>query len=306
MGIRGLAHFLKQRAPAAHTMVTKTATATPERWGIDCSCIMYRARAASLEPVTVLAGLICKLRGLGIEPLVIFDGKPPAVKAATLDERRAHRVAVQKEIDALDPATDEMQITALQRKIPSVSASDKDTLKQMLYASGVLFLIANGEADDLLAALYKKGDISAVVSTDMDMLPRGIGRLILTGSADASTLTCIHLDRILSILSLTYDQFVGACVLMGSDYSARSLNPHQAIQAIHTGRIPSGLLDEASVRTLKGDGVELATLLAPAQAEKWAAGSPPVEPDALAALATTHGWPPGWLVTLQTKLTAPA
>lgn len=304
MGIRGLAHFLKQRAPSTYTMVTKTEI--PERWGIDCSCIMYRARAASLEPVTVLAGLICKLRGLGIEPLVIFDGKPPAVKAATLEERRAHRTAVQKEIDALDPATDEIQIIALQRKIPTVSASDKDILKQMLYASGILFLNAIGEADDLLAALYKKGDITAVVSTDMDMLPRGIGRLILTGSADASTLTCIHLDRILATLRLSYDQFVTACVLMGTDYSARSMNPHQAIQAIQSGRIPAGLLDETSVRTLKGDDVVLSRLMAPTQEEKWIAGSPPVEPEALAALAKMYGWPPGWLFLLQTKLTAPA
>jgi len=300
MGIRGLARFLKQRAPSAYSAVSPIPSL--ERWGIDCSCIMYRARAAALQPVTVLAGLIVKLRALGVEPIVIFDGKPPAVKATALEERRQHRQTIQKEIEELDPTIDLVQITSLQRQIPTVSGTDKDTVKQMLYASGVLFLNALGEADDLLAALYKKGDITAVVSTDMDMLPRGIGRLILTESADASILTCIHLERILSLLSLTYDQFVGACVLMGSDYSARSMNPHQAILAVSTGRAPIDITE--STRCLKGEGVDIKSLLAPAQEEKWKSGAPPTEPEALATLAITLGWPPGWLSTLQTKLTA--
>jgi 5'-3' exonuclease len=302
MGIRGLARFLKQRAPAAYTTVTPLSKA--ERWALDCSCIMYRARAAGLQPVTVLAGLICKLRNIGVELIVIFDGKPPAVKATTLEERRAHRTAIQKEIDSLDPSANEIQITALQRQIPTLSASDKDTVKQLLYAAGVLFLNASGEADDLLAALYKKGDITAVISSDMDMLPRGIGRVILPETADAATLTSVSLDRVLTALSLTYDQFVAACVLMGSDYSERSMNPYQAVTAIQAARSP--LIETESGRQLKGDGVVLSNLLTEAQEEKWAAGAPPVEPEALAALAATHGWPPGWVIILQTKLTAPA
>ena len=304
MGIRGLARFLKQRAPAAYTTVAPASKAGAERWALDCSCIMYRARAAGLQPVTVIASLICKLRGLGVELLVIFDGKPPAVKATTLEERRAHRTAVQKEIDNLDPSGNELQIETLQRQIPTVSAGDKDAVKQLLYAAGVLFLNAAGEADDLLAALYKKGDVSAVISTDMDMLPRGIGRVIIPETADAATLTCVHLDRILRSLSLTYDQFVAACVLMGSDYSERTMNPHQAVLAIQSGRSP--LAETDSSRCLKGVGVALSTLMTGAQEEKRIAGAPPVEPEALATLATAYGWPPGWLATLQTKLTTPA
>jgi len=303
MGIRGLAHYLRQRAPSAYTTVTSVPKA--ERWALDCSCIMYRARAASLQPVTVLASLICKLRTLGVELIVIFDGKPPAVKAATLEERRAHRAAVQKEIDSLDPSTNELQITALQRQIPSVSTSDKDAVKQLLYAAGVLFLNAAGEADDLLAVLYRKGDVTAVISTDMDMLPRGIGRLIIPETADASILTSVDLTHILRSLSLTYDQFVAACILMGSDYSERSMNPQQAVLAIQTGRVSVADADSESFRCLtgKGDGSgSLSALVAPGQQEKWIAGPPPVEPDALAAMATTYGWPPGWI----TKLTTPA
>jgi len=240
-----------------------------------------------------------------VELIVIFDGKPPAVKAATLEERRAHRAAVQKEIDSLDPSTNELQITALQRQIPSVSTSDKDAVKQLLYAAGVLFLNAAGEADDLLAVLYRKGDVTAVISTDMDMLPRGIGRLIIPETADASILTSVDLTHILRSLSLTYDQFVAACILMGSDYSERSMNPQQAVLAIQTGRVSVADADSESFRCLtgKGDGSgSLSALVAPGQQEKWIAGPPPVEPDALAAMATTYGWPPGWI----TKLTTPA
>lgn len=306
MGIRGLEHFIHQRVPAAFTAVT--AAPTVETWAIDCSCIMYRARAASLQPVTVLASLIVKLRGLRVEPLVIFDGRPPSAKAATIELRRAQRTIIQNEIielTELDSSGNEAQITALQRKIPSVSASDKDAVKQLLYAAGVLFLNATGEADDLIAALYKRGDIQAVISTDMDMLPRGIQRLIIPKTSDASTLTCVRLDRILSTLSLTYDQFVAACVLMGSDYSERRMNPHQAVLAVSSSRLGIDL-DSEACRQLKGDHVEWSSLLSPPQEEKRVTGSPPVEPDTLVTMTATYRWPPGWAAILQAKLTTAA
>ena len=298
MGIRGLAKFLKQRAPTAYTTVSPCPKT--ETWAIDCSCIMYRARSASLQPVTVLAALIVKLRSLRVEPVVIFDGRPPEVKTAAIEERRAQRETIQHEIDILDPLTHATEIAALQRKIPSVTASDKDAVKQLLYAAGVLFINASGEADDLIAALYRKGDITAVISTDMDMLPRGIGRLIVPETPDSSILTCIHLNRILSTLSLTYDQFVTACILMGTDYSGRSLNPHQAILAAAR---PTAELESAEAKLLKGEGVEWSSLLSPAQEEKRVAGAPPTEPAVLTTFASTYGWPPGWVTTLQAKLT---
>jgi len=299
MGIHGLAKFLKQRAPTAYTTVTTSPASKIETWAIDCSCIMYRARSASLQPVTVIAALIVKLRALRVEPLVIFDGKPPEVKSAAIEERRAQRESIQKEIEGLNPLTHAGEIAALQRKIPNVTTSDKDAVKQLLYAAGVLFLNASGEADDLLAALYRKGDITAVLSTDMDMLPRGIGRLIVPETPDASILTCIHLDRILSTLSVTYDQFLSACIMMGTDYTGRSLNPHQAILAASR----TAVADSEECRLLKGVGVEWSSLLSPAQEEKRVAGAPPTEPAVLTTFAATHGWPPGWVTSLQAKLT---
>lgn len=301
MGIRGLAKFLKQRAPTAYTTVSPCSKI--EKWAIDCSCVMYRARSASLKPVTVLAALIVKLRSLNVEPVVIFDGRPPEVKTAAIEERRAQRETIQHEIDELDPTTHAGEIAALQRKIPNVTASDKDAVKQLLYAAGVLFINASGEADDLIAALYRKGDITAVLSTDMDMLPRGIGRLIVPETLDASILTCIHLDRILTTLALTYDQFVTACILMGTDYSGRSLNPHQAVlAAVRSTAAP----ESSEALLLKGEGVEWSSLLSPAQEEKRVAGAPPTEPAVLTSFVTTYGWPPGWVTVLQAKLTPDA
>jgi hypothetical protein len=262
---------------------------------------MYRARSASLQPVTVIAALIVKLRSLRVEPVFIFDGRPPEVKTAAIEERRAQRETIQHEIDSLDPTTHAGEIAALQRKIPNVTAGDKDAVKQLLYAAGILFINASGEADDLIAALYRKGDITAVLSTDMDMLPRGIGRLIVPETADASILTCIHLNRILSALTLTYDQFVTACILMGTDYSGRSLNPYQAVLAALR---PSSSSEESpEAKLLKGEGVEWSSLLSPAQEEKRTAGAPATEPAVLTTFASTHGWPPGWVTTLQAKLT---
>ena len=307
MGIRGLTAYLQWKQPprrlawAAHRGQT---------WGIDCSCILYRARANSLSPLTVIASLVARMRAAGIRPIVIFDGRPPASKQTVIDQRRTARIAAQKEMteieEALESTTVEMdraemeiRVSSLKKLAPPVTSSDKDQIKRFLYACGVQFITAAGEADDVLAWLARQGTIQAVVSTDMDMLPRGIPFLIIPETPDAATLSVIHTPSVLQALGLTAEQFAMACVMMGCDYTSpewRTVKPATAVEMVRKGGGPNKLKEAVGI--LLGTGVTWEDLVAEVQRTKWDAGAPPKEPEALLRYVKENEWPLDWYYIL--------
>jgi len=324
MGIRGLGGFIKWKLPHIRKSLKWTAHAR-ERWGVDCSCLLYRARGASLSPTTVIASLLVRLRRFDIEPIFIFDGRPPAVKADVIDQRRTARSAAHKEMAALKIGleNDSLSMTeksdlerrhaALQKKAPTVTGNDKDEIKQLLYAAGVQHITASGEADDVLAFLCRDQTIQAVISTDMDMLARGIPLLIIPETPDATVLTEICLADILTGIGLQYPQFVDACMLMGSDYSGRSwksVEPKDAVALAQKGVDwtsidVSGsicLAMEQGVALLRGVGVRWEEIVSENQRAKWALGQPPCEPETLATFASANSWPADWVTVLGKRL----
>jgi len=322
MGIKGLGGFIKWKVPQARKSL-KWTTHAGSRWGIDCSCLLYRARGVSLSPMTVIAGLIVRMRRASIEPIFVFDGRTPTAKSDTVDQRRVVRQAAHKEMadiqtdltdnsgnyTSLEKITLEQRHAALQKKAPTVSSGEKDEIKQLLYAAGVMFITAAGEADDVLAYLCRDGTIQAVLSTDMDMLARGVPALIVPETNDATVLTEIGLADVLTGLRLQYVQFVDACMLMGSDYSGkgwRTVDPRTAVEMARKG-VDWTMIDasgsmcsamENGVAILTGSGVTWASILSEKQQEKWAAQQRTAEPANLTLFAEKYGWPTDWVLLL--------
>lgn len=311
MGIRGLSGYLKTKIPQSRRNLNWLAWSGTS-WAIDISCILYRARAASLDPVTVVASLLSRMRAANITPIVVFDGKPPTTKIEVLDQRRDQREIAQKEIGALEHMLDvsanmsqmekaltEKRISTLKSHNPTVSSSDRDLVKQLLYGAGVLFVAASGEADDLLGFLARSGTVHAVVSTDMDMLVRGVPFLIIPETPDTTVLTEIMTATILCHLGLSYLDFVDACVLMGTDYTTfRTRPPAEAIASVKRGNPFQGL-DHTVVAGAKAallGSTSFETLLNPTQLAKFQSGPPPREPETLARMAAEYEWPPAWIL----------
>jgi 5'-3' exonuclease len=312
MGIRGLGGFIKWKLPNVRKSIQWPAG---DRWGIDCSCLLYRARGSSFNPLTVIASLIVRMRRNGIQVVVIFDGRPPVAKADVVDQRRVARQAIHKEMAELKEDLTAVDLTelakaelekrhaALQKKAPVVTGGDKDELKQFLYACGVQFITASGEADDVLAYLCRTGFLQGVVSTDMDMLARGVPFLVIPETMDTTVLTTIKLSDLLSGLGLQYPQFVDACMLMGSDYSGKdwkSMEPKEAIALAKKG-VDWALYDTSMVQgvaLLRGDGVLWEDIVSEKQRTKWDLGPPSCEPENIVTMATKHGWPSDWIPML--------
>ena len=310
MGIRGLNKYLRAKYP----LIRRAFQPTSGYWAVDASCIMYRARGDGLHLPTVIASLIVRLRKAGGEPIFVFDGAAPAAKSGVIENRRAERAAVQKEVTALraelteranrpesERADVEVRIATLQKKAPTVAGTDRDAVKQLLHAAGVLFVTTTGEADDLLGFLSRRGFVAGVISTDMDMLARGVGTLVIPETPDCSVLVEITLARLLSQLGMPYDYFVNACQLMGSDYTPtgwRTLDPAAAFLAVKQPGFgaDAALADGAAM--LRGYGVTLESTLSEKQRSKWIAGGGTPEPHVLVEFATQGGWPRDWLTTL--------
>jgi flap endonuclease-1 len=258
------------------------------------------------------------MRRAGIEPVFVFDGRTPAAKVETVEKRREVRAAVKQEIATIraeiaaaapaetggataDTVAKEARVAELQARVPQITTRDRDDIKKFLYAAGVLFVTATGEADDLLGYLARTGQVGAVVSTDMDMLARGVRVLVQPETPDTTVLTELSLPTVLSGLGLTYEQFVDACMLMGSDYTpaeVRTMPPPVAVEAVRRGGVSVPVLSDEGMRhgaaLLRGDGVTWEALLADAQREKWAAGAPPVELEALLRYCEENLWPRDW------------
>jgi len=304
MGIRGLTKFCKQNPQ------TRCAFKIPagSLWGLDISCLLYRAAGAGLNPLTVLAGLLVRFRKAGADIVVVLDGKPPQAKTHVLEERRQARQAAQAEMRALDTAVShagsekertslQARMDTLQRKAPSVTASDRDQIKQFLWAAGVRFCTAAGEADDLLAWLVRQGFLTGVLSTDTDLLARGVERLVIPETEDGTVLIEHSLSALLRLTGLTYGQFLHACQFMGSDYVEGTMQPVEAFRAARLGR---ECTNKDAVARLRGDDVTLRSLLSEKELARFTAASlPPREPATVAAASTRCGrWPREWLTVL--------
>jgi 5'-3' exonuclease len=273
MGIRNLMRWIQWVSKLEKTDWTAL---RGKRIGIDILSILYKAKASSESLLEVVNSLVDQVRALGVEPVCVFDGKAPREKQGTRSARRQHK----------ERLTEEEQ--AKQR----VGTEERNCVKQLLYAKGVLAFNAEHEADTVLAFLARRGDLAAVITSDMDFLPRGISCVILPSQNPVALWKCALLSQILEAAELTYDAFVELCVLMGCDYAPTipTISYQSAYWMIRRGRRLLEVLEEHGIRTatswthavdvLRGERDRWEDIASPKQRDKWAAGPPPAEPDA--------------------------
>lgn len=292
MGVRGLKQWLQFQSPPI-----------PPNWllfqktkvGIDILPFLYNAKKQDQCIVTAIAKMVEFFRSKQIEPIFFFDGKPPSEKKEVVKERAEARHQLQILTDELTDGPDkeivEYEIKRLQRSCPIVSYGERDLIKKFLYTMGVQFVNASGEADPLLAYLSKTKTISAVISTDMDMIPRGVEHLIM--SNELGDWVDYTLSTILSDIHLTLPQFINLCILMGTDYTkgVRYISPRTAYHAIQRSEslreawtglrqmetdLPS--LNRAK-ELLEGTTDTLEVLLTDKELTKWKSSKLSIEPD---------------------------
>jgi flap endonuclease-1 len=209
MGIKNLGKLIRKYASCAID-VCDVSTLTGTTIAIDTSIVVYKLHSvgkcrnivnARGKPINHIQGVFyrtAKFLSVGIKPVYVFDGAPPAMKRELLQQRRVARDAGKAV------------------KLPSGIFQE---VRDVLAAMGVAHVQAPGEAEAQMAALAQTGFADSVSTEDLDALVFGANTVVMGLDATSKTVSVVSRDKLLHALGLTAHQFVDLCILLGCDYT---------------------------------------------------------------------------------------
>jgi len=197
-----------------------------------------------------LSGLLyrtCNLVEMGIKPIYVFDGAPPALKEAEIKRRmKAKEEALVKYEQALRVGKIEearMYAQATSR-LKDYMAEDS---KRLLDLMGIPWVQAPSEGEAQAAYLVKRGDADYCASQDYDSLLFGAPRLLrnvtISGRRKLPSKNVyvevvpeiVNLEQVLKNCGITYEQLIDIGILIGTDFNPegiKGLGPKTALKLI--------------------------------------------------------------------------
>ncbi|KAL2635529.1 hypothetical protein R1flu_007008 [Riccia fluitans] len=242
MGIQGLLQALKPYAEPAH--VKKYAG---KRVGIDAYSWLHKgAYGCGMELqltdsesekrkvplyVSYCMHRIKMLLYNKVTPVVVFDGGPLPLKAATQQERRRRREVNLENAQRKHADGDMSGAQELYQRAVEITPAMAHQLIEVLREQGIEFVVAPYEADAQLAYLASlpmhKGGVAAVISEDSDLLAYGCQAVLFKmdryGHGEEIRMkNLFECDppplKALSFKGFTQDLFLCMCVMAGCDF----------------------------------------------------------------------------------------
>jgi len=231
MGIKSLTKLIKGKSPDAIT-TGQLHHLSGNKVAIDASLIIYqcllnvRNNGKQMENDSKTTGHIMGIfyktinyLSLGIEPIYIFDGKPPEEKGLIIKERQKKAKDAKENMEKA--ITDEDK-NKFQKKSIRLTKEHIDDIKKLLNLMGVSYLHIDGEGEAIASELCRIGYVDYVITEDMDTMAFGCPKLI-RNCLDKSikrkdVISIIDLVKIRNDLNLTQDKFIELCILCGCDY----------------------------------------------------------------------------------------
>jgi flap endonuclease-1 len=201
--------------------------------------------------------LISQILIAGVCPVMVFDGKAPALKNATKKDRIAksdkkkHRIEHLKRLglalceNPAHPISEEdiAFLRSFKKPITTVgdiekrlqietngfvviTDEDRRQLQVILTAMGVPWLIAESEAEKTCSIMARRRDVVAVFTTDSDSLMYGCPIMIneinyrtTARIPSPPTCQCYSFINVLQVMDMTESQFLEFCVISGTDFN---------------------------------------------------------------------------------------
>lgn len=199
---------------------------------IDTSIYMYKftSEGSLLENMYLF---ISKMIHYNIEPLFIFDGKPPAEKRELLQKRRMEKRDAEEKYDLLkmkiyDASFQNIflenkkemleEMEELKGQFIKIRDSDIKKVKELLDAFGIQYLNSKSEADHLCAYLSVDKDVYCV-SDDMDMFIYGSKYIVRNINLQTDAMWLYNTEAILDELELEQEELQKILILSGTDYN---------------------------------------------------------------------------------------
>ncbi len=197
-----------------------------------------------------LSGLLyrtIRLMEAGIRPVYVFDGEPPAFKAAVQAERAEMRaIAESKWKEALAKGETE-KVRVYAQAAARLTDEMVTEAKRLLDAMGVAWIQAPSEGEAQAAWMCRQGQVWAVASQDWDSLLFGSVRLVrnlaITGRRKLPRKEVyveikpelIELEMLLRSLGIDLDQLICLGILIGTDYNPggiKGIGPKTALKIV--------------------------------------------------------------------------
>jgi flap endonuclease-1 len=197
-----------------------------------------------------LSGLFYRVTRLigdyGVQPVFVFDGAPPALKAADLSRRRAVKQRYDEELAAARAAGD---LARAYSKATMTSRLTRDMVGEataLLTLMGIPSVMAPSEGEAQAAHMARAGTVWAAVSKDFDTLLFGAPRLVRfmtisgreflpsKGTFRPISPELIDLDGMLTALGITREQLVDLAILVGTDFNPgiKGIGPKRALALV--------------------------------------------------------------------------
>ena len=194
-----------------------------------------------------LSGLFYRTSNLvemGLKPIYVFDGKPPALKSEEIERRHQVKVGAIASYAKAAASGD----TEKMRMYAQVATTMKDYMvpdsKKVLELMGLPWIQAPSEGEAQAAYMTKKGDADYCASQDYDSLLFGAPKLLrnvtISGRRRRGRVfveivpEIIELSKTLSECEVTYEQLIDVGILIGTDFneSVKGIGPKTALKLI--------------------------------------------------------------------------
>jgi len=159
-----------------------------------------------------------------IEPIFVFDGKPPKEKYELLHQRKMKKLEAEQKYNLLktQPYSTITEIEYLKSQMTRITHHDIDKVKSILISNDIKIIQAEKEADVVCADMVIKNQAWACLTNDMDMFIYGCPRTIRLFDLMDETIIFYDLYKILFELNMNMKSFREILVLSGSDYNINS------------------------------------------------------------------------------------
>lgn len=229
MGIKHLNRYLTGICDTSAIRKVHLREFAGKKVAIDASIYLYRfiGEKKLIEHMYLMVSIF---KTYGIEPIFIFDGASPPEKKELLEERRENKRIAEKKYETIKNHLEKVddneekyeminEMEKLKKQFIYIKESDYKMVKQLLDDSGVHWIDAPGEADELCAHFMHTDQAYACLSEDMDMFAYGCSRVLRHFSLVKHNVLFYDLEQILYKLQMNVQEFRQVIVLSGTDYN---------------------------------------------------------------------------------------
>jgi 5'-3' exonuclease len=162
-------------------------------------------------------------RKYGVNPIFVFDGKPPPEKKRIIQERQTRKKEAEEKYNVALLLGDCDEMKTLQKQVVRINDTHIQQVKELVIAFGAKYCVAEGEADEVCAKLVLCGEAWGCLSEDMDMFLYGCPRILRQYNMYSGFAVIHDLPQIINDLELeSVEQFRDIVVSTGlSDFTEK-------------------------------------------------------------------------------------